>query len=622
MNMSGLARARLGLETGGRFPSGALLGDIAESWLRSLDHGIDPVRPRPMDVIDAQALRSLRQRHETLIRYARPELELLFDQISGSDFMIALGSPDGTVLDTLADGRFAASAAGKVVVPGSIWSEERRGTNAMGLTIKTRRPAQVYGAEHFLRDHGDVSCISAPIFDGRGALAGILDASTALHSRQQHTSALVQMSACNIENAYIRSVHGDSLVLVFHPRPEYLGTLSVGMLVLDEAHAVHAINRRGQLLLSGLGAVIGARFDELFEGSIERMLDDLARGETIRLRDRVGSAVSLRCVANRASFRLALRNSTSASVSTTPETPLRPAIAPWVRHMALEDATWRKHLSQLPELLKDRVNLLISGPSGVGKEVLARLAHALSRREGDFVTVDCSTLQPDGLSEQFFGCATDSQKGPSILDMAAGGTLFLDQIDALDPRVQRMLMRFLATHERPVQLHPDRTRADIQIIATSRLPIEELQRGDLSDSGFLDRINGFALQLPPLRSRTDFPAVVRSCLSQLREGARISDEAIAWLQREKRPEGFFELRTILRAALLESRDELVTIAHLGPREGRQGGSAAPCPKCARSQITAHRCLLIRAKVDELNGNIAAAARQLGLSRTTIYAHIR
>lgn len=192
---SGLSRARRSLETTGRFPGGALPADISDSWTRSLSLSLDPLALPEPHVRTAAEYGATRARHADLIRFARPELELIYDQIAGSNFMIALGAPDGVILETLTDTQFADTAAGRSVIPGSIWTEDLRGTNALGMCAATRQSAQVYGGEHFLRAHQDISCISAPIFDGRGGLAGVLDALARAHGGTLYLDEITGLSA-------------------------------------------------------------------------------------------------------------------------------------------------------------------------------------------------------------------------------------------------------------------------------------------------------------------------------------------------------------------------------------------------------------------------------------------
>ena len=99
-------RARSYLETKGKIPSGALPSVIAESWHLSLKSGIDPFEGVGDYVLNAKEFSDQTTQYSRLINYSRPELETLYDQIAGSNFVIALGSPDGVVLDTLADTQF------------------------------------------------------------------------------------------------------------------------------------------------------------------------------------------------------------------------------------------------------------------------------------------------------------------------------------------------------------------------------------------------------------------------------------------------------------------------------------------------------------------------------------
>ena len=603
MQTSALTRARHQLESHGRFPGGALPGDITDSWLRSLSHGLDPLERSRRLIQSSTEFSASCQLHADLIRFARPELELLFDQIAGSNFMIALGSPEGVVLDTMHDVQFAETDAGAQVIPGSVWSEELRGTNAMGVCIATGRPAQVYGGEHFLRAHGDVSCISAPIFDGAGSLAGVLDASSMSAVRQQHTAALVQMSASSIENSLIRARHDRSIVLQFHPRPEYLGTLSMGMLVLSEDLSVTAINRKGEMFLTGFPRLLGESFDRIFEQPFSMIQRQLAEGETLRIRDRIGSAVSLRCVANRASFALA-RRLMPVVVEEAPAKNL-------FREVVVEDPVLWQQLQALPDAARRGVAIAISGETGTGKALIARLAHAAAGRKGELVVLDGRMLTAEDLPHLL---GTASQ--PGLLQQASDGTLFLDEVTALPAVAQAALAGVLDSGEYRQPGSGALIRCDLRVVSVTS---DAAGLTGLTP-GLRYRLEGFRLEMPPLRQRSDLAALARRFARSIRSETRLSDGALARLASYDWPGNLHELRGIMTQAMLVCSGDVL--------EARDFDMLLPaaratdcCSQCSGVLWKESQCQTIRSTVQRHEGNVSLAARMLGMSRTTIYKHL-
>ncbi len=607
---SALSRARQMLESQGRFPGGALPGDITESWLRSLSHGLDPLARSHRLILSEVEFTATRSQHADLIRFARPELELLYDQIAGSNFMIALGSPEGVVLETLHDTQFAETDAGAQVIPGSVWTEDLRGTNAMGVCIATRRPAQVYGGEHFLRAHGDVSCISAPIFDGSGGLAGVLDASSMSAVRQQHTAALVQMSAASIENSLIRSIHDRRIVLQFHPRPEYLGTLSMGMLVLDEDLTVHAVNRRGEMFLTGFPRLLGESFDRIFEQPFAAIQRRLVEGETLRVRDRMGSAVSLRCVANRASFAMARR-----AVPAEGPAPAAPA-RNLFRDVVIEDRELWQRLQALPDAAQRGLPVALTGETGTGKEIVARLAHAAAGRKGAFVTLDGRLAAEGDFNAVCFGAAGQ----PGLLEQASGGTLFLDEVTDLPLAAQAALARVLDLGEFTHPATGVLLRLDLRVVsATTRAGAVSALLPALRY-----RLEGFRLELPPLRLRSDLEPLALRFARGVRADFRLTPAALARLRAHDWPGNLHELRAVMTQAALmraEGAAEVADFDMLLPEPAPEEPVGEVCPQCAPVPWKARQCRTIRDTVARHAGNVSQAARALGMSRTTVYKHL-
>src|SRR5438105_8328633 len=124
-----IARARRELERHGALSTELLPPDILESWKRCADGQLDPAHPPSLQIEGAAVLRSARQRHELVLRLAMAEMHSLHSQIAGTNFAIAFASPDGMLLDMVADDSFRTSVHGAAVRPGAVWSEARCGTN-------------------------------------------------------------------------------------------------------------------------------------------------------------------------------------------------------------------------------------------------------------------------------------------------------------------------------------------------------------------------------------------------------------------------------------------------------------------------------------------------------------
>jgi transcriptional regulator of acetoin/glycerol metabolism len=606
-------RARSYLESKGKIPSGALPSVIAESWHLSLENGLDPFEGVGDYVLNECEFSNQTSQYSKLINYSRPELETLYDQIAGSNFVIALGSPDGVVLDTLADTQFGYSSAGKAVIPASVWTEELRGTNALGTCLRTRKPVQVYGGEHYLRVHSDVSCISAPIFDGKGNLAGLLDASCRSTIRQQHTAALVQMSAGNIENSLIRNSHDNCIIIQFHPRQEYLTTLSAGLLVLDETFRVVAANRRGNAFISSEKDLMGKHFDELFDNNIESLIQHLATGEVLRVRDNVGSAVSIRCVANKAAFALARMSLSGAEL---PKAPSRVRVKNHFRDVVIGDKELGAQLSKISSVLHENPVIHIRGDVGTGKSLTARMLHAASERDGEFVSIDCSMLSDSTVKEVFFG-TEDAATG--ILGRAKFGTLHLDNVDLLPKSIQPAI-KHLITHQEvmnPVTFQGDAT--DILLLSSTS---EELKKNEFVNGLHL-LLTGQEIRLPSTRDRSDLREIILNIVAYKSPSLKFDDKALDLLLGYEWPENFHEVRSTIDQ-LIRKCEKIITetdVLSIGLQLSDTQQSKVVCEACSGTSWKEELCKAIKNVVAENNGNVSEAARQLGMSRTTIYKHL-
>ena len=614
--------------------------DILDSWVRCMQTGLDCAAPIAITVVEAADLARRRERAEVARRLAQAELETLSRQIAGSNYLLAFADAEGVILDLYADNRFAMNAQNAALVAGSHWSESLAGTNGLGTALATGRAVAVTGLEHYLLQLGDISCSAAPVRDAAGAIVGVLDASSFFESRQRHTQALVQMAATHIENGLFSHQMRAGLVLAIHPRPEFLGTLSAGLLAFDEAGRLLAFNARSEQLLQGLAAAPGMPFETLFGEPFEHLLARLHRGGECRLRDQMGSALVARCLSwpieRRASARpLALAAATTAKPAPHPAPRPAPQAAPRPAMSApaslrgtgaapglvADDPLVAEAFALVEAAVRMAVPILIQGETGSGKEVLARHAHRTSGRSGAFVAVNCGALPAELFEAELFGYVGGAFTGArregstGLIASADGGTLLLDEVGELPLQLQAALLRFLDDHElRPVGGTVSR-RVDVQLLAATNAELDDEVGARRFRSDLLYRLNTVQVVLPPLRLRRDFGPAVRAMLASVDGGAAISDEAITRLTGHAWPGNFRELRSVLTRALLLGGDRRVTAGLLD----RLLPATAPM---AASLLQQGATELVRREFERTGQSVSLTSRNLGISRTTVYRHLR
>jgi transcriptional regulator of acetoin/glycerol metabolism len=611
-------------------PGGLPPPEILDSWVRCSRAGIDLASSPPIRVVEAAELAQRRERADIVRRLALAELETLCHQIAGSNFLLAFADPAGVVLDLYADNRFLVSGSATDIVAGSLWSESQAGTNGLGTALATGHSVAVNGLEHFLFKYGDISCTAAPIRDAFGQVVGALDASSYFESRQRHTQALVQMACTHIEKLLLLHQMRDRLVLAVHPRAEFLGTLSAGLLAFDAEGRLTAFNARARDLLSGLDVASGTPFEQLFDAPYELFVAGMRSGGERRLRDAMGSELSASCLQAPPRSRLRppiLRPARSAQANpATMQAAAMPAATPSRpgANFVADDPTVRSALGTLRAALRLNAPLLIFGETGTGKELLARHAHALSGRTGAFVAVNCGALPMELFEAEFFGYVGGAFTGArregsaGLIASADGGTLLLDEIGELPLSMQSALLRLLDDWQvRPVGSTASR-RVDVQLLAATHVDLDQAVRERRFRADLLYRLNTVRIDLPPLRARSDFAEIARYVLEAIRSDATLSDAAIAWLSRHDWSGNMRELRAVLTRALLARADLQLDAADI-QRVLPLGIGAAAEPRSALARGAFERVI---EEFERCGRSVSRTSRSLGISRTTVYRYLR
>jgi sigma-54 dependent transcriptional regulator, acetoin dehydrogenase operon transcriptional activator AcoR len=602
-----LDHARAVLEQHGIAATDLLSPEIAESWKRCIAAGLDPRRSPKLEVANRGMLRRHRERHGLVFRLASAEIRNLYQQIAGTNYMIALAAPDGMLLEALTDVSFEPTARETSIRPGSLWAERDRGTNAFGTVIATSKPVTVHGGEHFFHCFRGLTCTAAPIYGPDGHLAAVLDASSDCRSRQQHTQALVTMAVTQIENGLFREYHRHDLILAFHHRDEYLYTLSVGLLALDLGGKILGANAQARFLLQGLPALPGRQLEEVFHTRIAMLL--AGPPQRHRLRDHVGSTF------------VAIVENSRPNNFVLVKPSVRKGEQP---RFVAEDPVVACVVRQVEQAAQRRLPILIHGKTGTGKEELARHAHNVSGRRGALVPVNCAAV-PRGLIEsELFGHAEGAFTGArsrgaiGLVEEADGGTLFLDEIGDMPLDLQAVLLRVLDDWTvRPVGGGRCR-KVDVLLLAATNADLQQRIQEGAFRADLYYRLNTVEARLPCLSQRTDFVALAKALLGDLAPGSILAPEALAELASYPWPGNIRELRSVLTRLVLASPADAINPAAVRAVLGRSSSSAKLGDLPLREQT---RVRIVAAYAEEGN-NITRAARRLGVSRNLIYRALR
>lgn len=249
---------------------------IAQSHQRSSAYGLScGHRPEHVPLARPDFLQALNE-NRLLLQHASPVMETLYEQIANTHSMILLTSRSGLILHSLGDADFLAKAQRVALLPGVEWSEQSKGTNAIGTALLQESSVVVHGRDHYLQANQFLTCSCTPIFDPCGKVVGALDVTGDERSYHQHTTALVRMSAQMIENHMFANAFPDALRLHFHARLEFLNTLVEGIIVFSMDGRFISANRSAQFQLGlSFSALKAHTFSSLFNLSVSKFFDSL-----------------------------------------------------------------------------------------------------------------------------------------------------------------------------------------------------------------------------------------------------------------------------------------------------------------------------------------------------------
>ena len=324
---------------------------------------------------------------------------------------------------------------------------------------------------------------------------------------------------------------------------------------------------------------------------------------------------------------------------------LRRQVAALQRELAVETPVLpgsSEAIQQLNEMIHRVASapspVLLEGESGTGKGLVARLLHEVSvRRSAPRVELNCAGLSRELLESELFGHEKGSFTGAfstkqGLLEIASGGTVFLDEIGELEPAIQARLLKVLEEKKfRRVGGLRD-IRVDVRLVAATNRDLEaEVEAGRFRQDLFF-RLNVIRLKMPPLRERPeDIPQIADHLLGQLARdlgtrSLRLSTRALARLESHSWPGNARELRNVLERALLVAKgNEILAddiVLGTGMARPSKAGATEVLDESSIRPLDEIAASYVARAVEATGGNVRKAARLLDVSPSTVYAHLR
>jgi DNA-binding NtrC family response regulator len=291
-------------------------------------------------------------------------------------------------------------------------------------------------------------------------------------------------------------------------------------------------------------------------------------------------------------------------------------------------------------------SVLITGESGTGKELIAHAIHRLSNRaDGSFIDLNCAAFQESLLESELFGYEAGAFSGAKgrklgLIELADGGTLFLDEVTELPPQLQAKLLRAIETRTFFRVGGVRKVEVNVRIVAATNRNLESVVEGGQFRSDLLYRINGFQIDLVPLRERTeDIEPLAQHLLTTVagQNHPDLDPLALEALRAYRWPGNVRQLKNCLERAVLLSNNGRITLSDLPPEISRPSTSIpfvatqaqSAIPFDSRSLLASSPASLremerqqILAALEQTGWHRGKTAQILGISASTLYRRLR
>ncbi|HWR44174.1 sigma-54-dependent Fis family transcriptional regulator [Sporomusa sp.] len=632
----------------GKIESQIILPEIADSWVRCSQVGLNPDDGRAQNVLEHADVCRLLEKNQEIINIAKPFMANIYEFFRNSGFIVVLADVNGYVMECFGDRDSLTSAKKLHFVRGASWRECDVGTNAIAIGLATGKPVQVSGAEHYCAKHHWWTCSAAPIYGADGQIVAFLDLSGPAQAAYSHTLGMVAAAANAISMQIGIQQKNYELSLMNKHLSSIFNTMSDGVILFDRLGLVKEYNPIAKKLLGQSGDMLcGASVQTIFKGNnqlIQKLLNGKETHSEIEFQTVFDSGPN-RCVISGESI-VDKQGCINGGVII-----LRPAekVHSLINRLSGHYTTFQfksilgnsiailEAVRQASAAAVTASNVILQGESGTGKEMFAQAIHNKSARcSGPFIALNCGAIPRELVGSELFGyedgAFTGAKRGgrPGNFELASGGTLFLDEIGDMPLEQQVALLRVLQ-EKKVARIGSNKViPVDVRIICATNKDLNKLVENGTFRQDLYYRLNVFKIEIPPLRQRRDdiellFRSFVNQIASEQGHEYTINASVVDLINRYNWPGNVRELHNVAERACNMAENGVISILCLPPElccSRNTGNPAIAGNKEIKRGILEQEIEEIRALLESERGNISRVAGILGIARSTLYRKIR
>lgn len=640
----------------GIIDEGKVRPEVARSWVRCAQYGVDPWS-HDFPVCDNEAMKRSREKNYAIWNSSQCIMRYMMTVLNSN---ISLADMDGFVYDLISPFPDYQRTFGTYA------SENIMGTGNVGVCLFEKKPIRIDGFEHYRIISQGYSGVSAPVYI-RGKMTGVLNVNNPTHSLPQEA-----IDIC-IEGSHLISLIAEST------KQEQMCHLSVAfffdklidmpgyaIIVVDQDGMILNANKGGKLLVPGFEdkPYASQSIAEYLQkkSSLFTILEELKHGQESQqvvfkptkatpARERKLLRVNEVILLNGMSQRILVfeHEDVSAVKEELPKTPLRRKEEE--KFYIGSSPAWKEVDEMVKKVARYRSNVLILGETGTGKELVAQTIHRLSGREGAFVPLNCGAIPKDLLASELFGYEGGAFTGARAtgavgkFEYAHKGTLFLDEIGEMPVDMQVSLLRVLQEQTVTRVGSNKQQRFDVRIIAATNQDISQMIDNKIFRSDLFYRLSVIELHLPRLAERGDdiillaeyFNEMLSHTLQVRRQ--ELSLEVVEFLKAYPWPGNVRELKNIIEKVLIVANGRQIQVKdfpkhmreriqklpatdknevneeHAPSDEAQDEEGKALSPKERKDKKQRDQVARL---MEKHMGNLSRVAEEMGISRNTLY----